>query len=307
MYQLLSSLVPGLLPLLLFVSSPQESPIEAPPEPYRVSVELAILQATVRDARGGFVSGLAQDRFTLLEDGEPREIVLFSEEPEAPVRVAFLLDVSGSMALQDRLPMSRSAIRYFMDRLDTYDEAALFTFAQGEVSVVADFTADRWDLQAAMLPLEGYGQTALIDAVAHAPGLVPRDQPLKGAILLFSDGMDNISRLDMDQAVDLARRTQVPVYAIGLLDRHETARRRKGAKVLARFARETGGEAYFAQRYVQVKQAAAKVAERLKQSYVLGYYPTPGSAPHTLEIRADCKGCRVESRGGVYASSGGRR
>jgi Ca-activated chloride channel family protein len=255
----------------------------------------------VRDARGNYVGGLAQGDFVLLEDGNPQEIVLFSEEPEAPIRVAFLLDVSGSMALQDRLPMARGAIRYFLDRMGPEDEAALFVFAEGSVDVIADFTRDRRAITDGLLSREGYGQTALIDAVARAPKLVPRSANQRGAILLFSDGVDNISNLSVEQALDLARRTEVPVYSVGILDRQEARRRAKGAEALREFSRETGGEAFFADDFYQINRASRLIAQELKQAYVLGYYPSPGS--HSVRVEASCRGCVVSSRQGLYASA----
>ena len=281
--------------------APQEQEILSAPEPLRITVELALIQATVRDKHGDHVRGLRKKDFVLLEDGIPQELALFSEEAGAPVRVAFLLDVSGSMALQGRLPMARGAIRYFLDGLDADDEAALFTFAEGAVEILTDFGTDRRALRDALLEPEGYGQTALIDAVARAPELLPRKDHRRAAIVLFSDGVDNISRLSIEQAVHLARLTEVPVYSVGILDRVEAYRRKKGARVLQRFSRETGGEAFFAENYYQVNQATRFVVDELKHAYVLGYYPSPESGPHVLKVEARCGGCRVTSRQGLYS------
>ena len=115
---------------------PAAEEIPSAPEPLRVTVELALIQATVRDKKGDHVRGLQEKDFVLLEDGVPQDLAVFSEEAGAPVRVAFLLDVSGSMALQGRLPMARGAIRYFLDGLEAGDEAALFTFSEGTVEIV---------------------------------------------------------------------------------------------------------------------------------------------------------------------------
>jgi VWFA-related protein len=265
-------------------------------------VELALVQATVRDAAGEYVKGLEQRDFRLLEDGLPQEIVLFSEEPEAPIRVAFLLDVSGSMALQDRLAMARSGIRYFLDRLGPRDEVALLAFADGEVEVLADFTSDRRLLTDALLTREAYGQTALLDAVARAPGMVPRLENARRAIVLFSDGVDNISRLAPGEAVRIARRTEVPVYSIGFLDRVERRRAQVGEEAMERFSQETGGQLFIADDPYQVNRASRKVVDELKHTYILGYYPSPSRGPHTLLLEASCEGCQVTSRRGLYAT-----
>jgi VWFA-related protein len=278
----------------------QEPPED--PSSTRITVELALVQATVRDAAGEYVKGLKQEAFRLLENGLPQEIVLFSEEPEAPIRVALLLDVSGSMALQDHLAMARSGIRYFLDRLGPRDEVALLAFADGEVEVLADFTNDRQVLTDALLSRKAYGQTALLDAVARAPGMVPRLENARRAIVLFSDGVDNISRLAPGEAVQIARRTEVPVYSVGFLDRVEKRRAELGAEVLERFSQETGGKVFIADDPHQVNRASRQVVDELKHTYILGYYPSPSRGPHTLQLEATCQGCQVTSRRGLYAT-----
>ena len=285
------------------VARPQEA---ASPEPaqdaYRVTVELALVQATVRDADGNYVTGLKQKDFRLLENGKPQDLVLFSEEPEAPIRVAFLLDLSGSMAFQDHLVMARSGIRYFLDRLDDRDEAALLSFADGEVEVKVNFTREKRVISDALLSLEAYGQTALLDAVARAPGMVPRQGNARRAIVLLSDGVDNISRLAPGEAVQIARRTEVPVYSIGFLDRVERRRADLGSEALERFSGETGGKVFLAESPYEVNLASRAVVDELKHTYVLGYYPSPSRGAHTLQIEASCERCQVTSRRGLYAT-----
>ena len=293
------------LPIAVGPAPAQEEPA-LPPEGFsRVTVELALVQATVRDDKGNYVRGLTVRDFRLLENGQQREIVLFSEEPEAPVRIAFLLDVSGSMSLQQHLLMARGGVRFFLDRLGPHDEAAVFAFADGAVEVLSDFTTDRRQLSDALLSLDAYGQTALMDAVARAPQLVPRKGNTRRAIILFSDGVDNISRLSQAQAVDLARRTEVPVYALGFLDEVERRRADLGSDALERFSRETGGAAYMADDYYEVHRATREVLEELKQAYILGYYPSPSRDSHSLELQVSCRGCVVTSRRGLYAEKAG--
>ncbi len=285
-------------------SDPELAPSdpEFAPDAYRVQVELALVQATVRDADGNYVKGLKQKDFRLLEDGKLRELVLFSEEPDAPIRIAFLLDVSGSMAFQENLTMARGGIRYFLDRLGSQDEVALLSFADGEVDVVVDFTTDKRAISDALLSLKAYGQTALLDAVARAPGMVPRRGNARRAIVLLSDGVDNISRLAPGEAVQIARRTEVPVYSIGFLDSVERRRAELGGEALQRFSSETGGQVFLAENPYEVSVASRAVVDELKHTYVLGYYPSPSRGAHTLQVEASCKDCKVTSRRGLYAT-----
>jgi len=290
--------------LCLSLAQAQTEPAEeTPAEPFRVTVALALVQATVRDPDGNFVKGLKQKDFQLLENGVPQELVLFSEEPEAPIRVAFLLDLSGSMVFQNHLALARSAIRYFLDRLGPLDEAALLGFADGDVEVLAGFTSDKRVLSEALLSREAYGQTALLDAVARAPGMVPRQGNARRAIILFSDGVDNISQLAPGEAAAIARHTEVPVYSIGFLDEVERRRAEVGAEALRRFSGETGGKVFLADDAYGVNKASRAVVDELKHTYVLGYYPSVAGKTHELDLKVSCQRCVVTSRRGLYAAS----
>jgi VWFA-related protein len=281
--------------------SQEAPPIPSGAEPYRVRVELALVQAAVRNPKGAFVRGLQQKDFQVLENGKPQEIVVFSEGLEGPVRVAILLDVSGSMRLRGRLEDCRTAIRDLLNRLAPDDEAALFAFADGKVDVLVNFTTDRAAVREALISREGYGQTALIDAVAEAPNLVPRKGNQKAAIVLLTDGVDTASRLHPDQAIEIARRTQVPLYTVFLVDPHEERRQAEGAAVVTRLAEATGGATFFANLAVEVQTAIRRIVEDLKLAYVVGYYPSSAPGPHELEVRASCRKCVVSARQGVYA------
>jgi len=281
--------------------SQEPPPIPSGAEPYRVRVELALVQAAVRDKKGAFVRGLRQKDFHVLENGKPQEIVVFSEGLEGPVRVAILLDVSGSMRLRGRLDDCRTAIRDLLSRLAPDDEAALFAFADGKVDVLVDFTTDRAAVRDALIRREGYGQTALIDAVAEAPKLVKRKGNQKAAILLLTDGVDTASQLRPEQAIEIARRMQVPLYTVILIDPQEQRRQAEGAAVVTRLAEQTGGGMFFADLAVDVQTAVRRIVEDLKLAYVVGYYPSSAPGSHELEVRADCRKCVVSARQGVYA------
>jgi Ca-activated chloride channel family protein len=66
------------------------------PRPYRSSVEITSVNATVRNADGRLVSGLSREAFEVFEDGNPQEITQFTSE-RVPISLGVLLDASDSM------------------------------------------------------------------------------------------------------------------------------------------------------------------------------------------------------------------
>ena len=71
---------------------------------------------------------------------------------------------------------------------------------------------------------------------------------------------------------------------------------------MRRFSGETGGQVFLAESPYEVNLASRAVVDELKHTYVLGYYPSPSSGAHTLQIEASCEDCQVTSRRGLYAT-----
>jgi len=61
----------------------------------RVSTDLVVLNVTVLDKNGKFVTGLKSGHFQISEDGVEQKIAAFSAE-ETPFAAAILLDTSGA-------------------------------------------------------------------------------------------------------------------------------------------------------------------------------------------------------------------
>src|SRR6185436_531453 len=68
----------------------QERPI------FRSNSELAVMHVSVRDRGGRYITGLAKDAFTVIDDGKPQTLEMFSAD-EVPATVGFLIDNSNSM------------------------------------------------------------------------------------------------------------------------------------------------------------------------------------------------------------------
>jgi Ca-activated chloride channel homolog len=272
-------------------------------------VRVVLLPTSVTDGKGRNVIGLNQADFRLFEDAQLQQIRFFSSEYNDPVAIAFLLDVSGSMRQFDKIGHAKEAIRFFVDQLKPGDLFALICFADRQVSWVTEFTDDReWFLKRLMVQ-EGYGQTALHDAVAAAPKLV--DERIKGrkAIVMITDGIDNYSELDIDRAVDVARRTNVPIYTIGFTSVSEEMlpkeKRGTDLEILRYVSNETGGRIFSVQDPEELKDAVIVVDEELRHQYLIGYYPPwtrPDGRFHTLRVVTENKGHHVRTRTGYYAT-----
>ncbi len=243
------------------------------------TVRLVLLPVSVEDRRGRRVRGLKQDDFKVYEDRVLQSIEFFTVEAQEPLAVAFLLDVSGSMRQLGKLQAAKEAIRFFVENLRPRDRFGLVCFADEQVAWVTEFTSDRQRFLERLDVQEGFGQTALNDAVAATPRLVfESDTELKRAIVLITDGVDNVSRLSTEEAIAAAQKVSVPIYTIGftslpefLLEKGERA---YNLDMIRRFSEDTGGTMFVVRDPDELKEASVKIEEELRYQYVIGYRPT---------------------------------
>jgi len=277
-----------------------------------VSVTAVTIAVSVKDRSGRDVTNLTARDFSVFENGAPKTINYFSYASEAPVSLTVLLDVSGSMALLDKLQECRGVLRSAVSfSLRPRDEVSLLLFADGQVEVAAPFATDKAGFQAALNAAEAYGQTALNDAVAVSPEFANRGRNEKRALVLITDGIENDSRLTPDAAAEIARRVDVPIFTIGykipaselLLLEYKRAGGLTQAGIvesLRKFAEATGGKAYVLGAPAELAAALREILRDLSHEYILGYttYGDSRDEYRKITILTANKRYRVRTRQG---------
>jgi VWFA-related protein len=195
----------GALPAASAAAKPLEPTFAARARSVRVPV-------SVLDKGGQPVMGLQQTDFRISEDGRRQDVTLFSGE-RRPLRVALALDVSGSM--ENKASQVEAAFKYFIDLLEPADEVLVMTFS-ADVHIVQDFTSNRDLLASALDAPEPAGGTALYDAAYEAIKRVAAGHAESKAVVLVTDGVDTKSSTSFERLRELARRSEVPVFSIGL-------------------------------------------------------------------------------------------
>ena len=161
-------------------------------------VDMVTVNVSVRDPRGRIVRGLACRDFRLVDSGFGRPIRSVFES-DAPLRIAVLLDMSGSMAIDGNIVRARRAVRTVVGALQSgRDEAALFAF-DSALREIVPFTRDLARFDALDLAGRPYGRTSLYDAVADTAALVGRSGDRHGALLVVTDGVDTGSRRTVEE------------------------------------------------------------------------------------------------------------
>jgi VWFA-related protein len=264
----------------------------------KVQVGLVLVPVVVRK-RAGYADHLDRKDFTLIVDGRPVAIDSFERRADAPCSLVVLQDLSGSMATEGKLDQSREAVRFFLQHALPGDEFAVATFASGTGEVEVPFTSDTGVVASAIGMWRGWGTTALHDAVAWIPEISLDSRNPKRFALVITDGVDNASRLSPEQARDLVRAAQVPVYVLGLGagSPYELGAQNEKiyryADVLNLLAATTGGRYYSISSFHELRAALQAIADDLRHEYVLGFA--------TGEGRSSYRKLHVEVRGGEQA------
>ena len=243
----------------------------APTKPFRVNVDLVLVPVTVTDAMERSVMALTKQDFALYENGKLQEIRYFSEET-APVSIALLVDVSKSMS--DKIDTERAAIIEFFKNADPQDEYFAITFSD-RPRLVASSTQSIDELETKLSSAEPGGPTAMLDAVYMAQSELRSAHYKRKAILIISDGGDNVSRYTLREIKQLAQESDVQIYAIGLFETFffNTIEGRLGKKWLSEITDATGGRTITVDNRTKLPQAAAELSREIRNEYMLGYRP----------------------------------
>jgi len=245
-------------------------------------VRAITLAVTVQDSRGRFVNNLTEKDFTIYENNKKKPITYFLHDFGAPLSLTVLLDVSGSMALEGKLDECKAALRTLATRLlRPRDEIALLLFADGQVVVAAKHATDKSEFLRVLDKTEAFGQTALNDAVAVSPEFATRAKNEKRALLLITDGIENDSQATPEQALEIARRVDVPIYTIGYkIPRSEqlAAHKRSAGltsagivETLDKFSQATGGKAWFLNGPTDLTEVIREIRNEQSHQYLVGY------------------------------------
>ncbi len=250
---------------------------------YDVTVNAITIAVTVQNRNGRYINDLEQKDFTVYENREKKTISYFQHDENAPLSLTVLLDVSGSMALENKFEEIKAALHLLLERLlGPKDEAALLVFADGQVEVASKHSRDKSGFLAALDGETAYGKTALNDAVAVSPEFANRASNEKRALLLITDGIENDSQLSAAQALEIARKVDVPIYIIGykiplseeVLAKHKRAAGMTGAGIvdtLTGFAQATGGKSFFVDNTEDLVSAVRDIKLEQSHQYIIGY------------------------------------
>lgn len=269
-------------------------------------VDIKTLIFTVTDKHGKFVKDLKPEHFTLLDNNKPpKEVTSFEAQTNLPLRVGLLIDASNS--IRERFLFEQQAAEVFLRQIirERSDQAFIMSFDETPVTT-QDFTSDQGLLSAGIQKIRPGGGTAMWDAVyiACRDKLMKEQnkEPMRRAIILVSDGDDNQSRVLRQQAIEMAQKAEVIIYAIStnlsnILD--------TGDHNLQMLAEATGGRAFFPFKLQKLADAFSDIQGELRSQYSISYKPdnfVPNGGFRAIQITPDNKNLHIRAARGYYAA-----
>ena len=217
--------------------------------------------------------------FSLEENGVTMSIAQLHGE-QKPMQLVVLLDLSGSM---DRfLPMLRRGVSTLLDSLREGDSVHLIGFSH-RVFEISPASTDLDKARAGLLGLRVDGSTNFHGAVwSGLKAAGAKNQ--RRSLVVFTDGdhdldgMEDLYGKDMQDCIDLAAETGIPIYSLGL----GTGVR---PEVLRELSERTGGRAFMVRNMKTVRQAFASIGSDLRDQYLLCYYsPSIRNGWHEIRV-----------------------
>ncbi len=270
-------------------------------------VELVNVLFTVTDKKSRMVLDLTKDDIRVMEDNKPQTIRFFSRESDLPLRIGVLIDTSNS--IRDRLRFEQeAAIDFLSTTMRLGKDQAFVVGFDVEPQMLQDYTDDVEKLSKAIRSLQAGGATGLYDAIYYAAKekmlFFPPPEPyLRRVMIVVSDGEDNQSEHTREEALAMAQRGEVTIFAIST---NRTGTSRRGDKVLKYLAEETGGRSFFPFSSSDLAGNFQEISRELRSQYSLAYVSTNRAHDGTfrsITIQPREQGMRVRAKTGYFALS----
>jgi len=273
----------------------------------RIETDLITIPVKVATKNGRAVPDIRREEFRVFENGEPQEIAYFNSD-DAPFSVALLLDMSYSTVF--KLQEIQNAAKQFLNELKPNDRVMIVAFAE-KGRVLCELTDNRTALRYAIEAAKIESGTSLYDTMDEVLNQRLANASGRKAIVLLTDGVDTTSKKATFKGVlaDLTE-SNVIVYPIrySTYDDVQKSRRNdaevryddddrpyvvetaptKGERTedyatadefMSEAADRTGGAVQRVSSRTNLAAAFSRIADELRKTYSLGYYPTGNRLP----------------------------
>lgn len=282
-----------------------------------------VINVTVTNKHGEFVTDLKQSDFNIFEGKLSRPITWFNRAQES-MSIGVVIDASASMWApqgnsQKTSALIRAALAKFLTLNDRSNDYFVIAFNE-EPQLLLDWTSDTQAVLRELISVEPKGQTAFFDACYLGIDKVMHGRHSKRVLIVVSDGIDTVSHYSRGEVRRLLKESNVMVYSINAfgLGAAGSSLGPEGQSILDDLSNISGGVAFSRKEGVRLdaRQLGAVfelIAEELKHQYSIGFLPTVSGDDkswHRIKVKlkalandSEKKHLAVRARDGYYADS----
>jgi len=315
-------------------AAPDHKPI--PKSDIKVQVNEVIVPVTVTDDKGRFVSDLDQKDFRILDEGKEKQIQFFTRERSQPVVVGFLIDLSNASRLHWKNYQDAS-IELALNLLPGDPKFSGYLIGYSNTAeLLVDTTTDSEKIAEKLRKVRPGGGSTLYDAIymACTSRKLVQGEPIepRRVLVVIGDGHDNASKRTLDEALEVAQRNLVTIYAVST---QAFGFNNPDEKNLIKLAEETGGRVeyplnspysdvsgylskpsddgnyaltvgtggYAAAIASGMFKSIANVAGEVTTQYIIRYTPSASDSKkqfRNIEVKVSLSNVKVRARKGYY-------
>jgi Ca-activated chloride channel homolog len=254
------------------------------------------------DHHGRSLPALAPTDIAVLDDGQPVPSFQLRSAGNLPLRLGIVVDLSDSTATT--WPVTRAAVADFLQQLMRPGDQVVVLGFDTTIKFQKVVTDPQQLKQVLSVPQSG-GQTALLDTVYSAceHDMFNGGEPRRSALIIFSDGEDNLSRHGLDEAIEDAQLRGIAAYTVSTHDRRIQYR---GDTLLHHLAIATGGHDFVISKPKDLRTSLATIGGELRSYYLLNYRPPHESGRREFRsvrlVPTQNRGTRLRYREGYFTA-----
>jgi len=249
--------------------------------PIRIQTDLVNILASVIDAKGEPVIGLAQDAFEVLEEDVEQKIVRFEPQTNRPLDLALMVDTSGSAVIELKVEKDAAA-RFVKEVVRAGDRLAVFSFTS-DVIQLCNFSDDIKVLENAVQRVDPGADmgTSLYDAVVLGSQSVKRQGvDRRRALVIITDAGETTSVSKFDPTRRAAIASDALLYTIVVRPmKSDAGWNTAGEHAMETITDSTGGAMFYPTSVSELDGIFDRINRELRTQYLLAYYPTPAPPP----------------------------
>ncbi len=290
---------------------------------FKAQVNVVNLFFNVKDKHGLLIPNLTKDDFQVFEDGKPQTLKYFSAESNQPLTLGIMIDTSASQTRV--LDIEQQSCAEFLHAVLRDKDMAFVVNFDVDVDLDQDFTNNIRDLTRSLNKMQinagvgggppGLGGgpvpttprgTLLYDAIYLGADEKLKNEVGRKAMIIFTDGEDEGSRLRIQDAIEAAQKADTICYVILIADRgFYGGFGYSGDSDMHKLAEATGGRVIeVGNKQDKLKQAFDQIQNELRSQYNIGYSPSNNKLDGTyrkIQIKAKGGEYKVQARQGYYA------